>query len=119
MKSHNNAAGGALRDNTWAALVKDNHEEPFDNSGEGDEGLEDTVANRAWLIRIDIFQSSQIIRIATLLGQSEDYKKYGADEETPSGVEHIRKSTQMKGSLLNLMLSDVCSIMPVSQTGEE
>lgn len=119
MKAHTNAAGGAWGEDTWAALVKDNHEEAFDNTTDGDEGLEDTVAKRALLIPIEVFQSSQIIRIASLLGQSEDYKKFGADEETPSGVELIRNSTQMTGSSLNLHLSDVSSIMPVSQAEEE
>ena len=119
MKAHTNAARGAWGEDTWVALVKDNHEEAFDNTTDGDEGLEDTVAKRALLIPIEVFQSSQIIRIASLLGQSEDYKKFGADEETPSGVELIRNSTQMTGSLLNLHLSDVSNIMPVSQAEEE
>ena len=48
--------------------------------------------------------------IANMLGQTEDYKKYGVDEETPSGVEDIRNSTQRTGMSLNLVLSDVSSI---------
>ena len=48
----------------------------------------------------------------TYSGQGEDFKKFGVDEETPSGVEDIRNSTQRTGSSLNLMLSDVSSIRP-------
>ena len=115
LKSHTNAAGGSWGDDTWAALVKDNCEEAFDNTDDGVEGLEDTQAKRALLIPISVFQSSQIIKIATMLGQTEDYKKFGVDEETPSGVEHIRNSTQNAGTSLNLVLSDVSSIMTVEE----
>ena len=48
----------------------------------------------------------------TYSGQGEDFKKFGVDEETPSGVEDVRNSTQRTGSSLNLMLSDVSSIRP-------
>ena len=50
------------------------------------------------------------MKFASMLGQTEDYKKYGADEETPSGVEDVRNSTQAGGSSLNLVLTDVSTI---------
>ena len=49
---------------------------------------------------------------AILLGQSEDYKMFGADMGTPFGVEEIRNSTQRTGLSLNLVLYNVSSIMP-------
>ena len=55
------------------------------------------------------------MKIARLTGQSENYKKFVADQETPSGVESVeaddvRNSTQRAGSSLNLVLTDVSSI---------
>ena len=110
LKAHTNAVGGAWGEDTWAALVKDNCDAVFDNTEDGTAGLEDTKAKRALLIPVSVFTSSHIMRIATLTGQSEDYKKFGVDEETPSGVEDIRNSTQRTGSSLHLVLSDVSSI---------
>ena len=112
LKTHTNAVGGKWGDDTWAALVKDNLEGGFDTTDEGSDGLDETQPKRSLLIPINVFPSSQIMKIASILGQSEDYKKFGADEETPSGVEEIRNSTQRTGLSLNLVLSDVSSIMP-------
>ena len=110
LKAHTNAIGGAWGDDTWAAMVRDNCEAVLDTTEDGADGLEDTQAKRAILIPINVFTSSQIMKIATLTGQTEDYKKFGVDEETPSGVEDIRNSTQRSGSSYNLVLSDVSSI---------
>ena len=120
LKSHTNSVGGAWGDDTWAALVKDNCEAVFDSSNDNVEGLDDTQAKRALLIPINVFTSSQIIKIATMTGQTEDYKKLGVDEETPSGVvEDIRNSTQTTGSSYNLVFSDMSSIQSPLDEDEE
>ena len=119
LKTHTNAVGGRWGDDTWAALVKDNFEEAFDNTSDAVEGLDDTQPKRSLLIPLNVFPSSQIIKIATMLGQTEDYKKFGADEETPSGVEDPRNSTQRTGTSLNLVLSDVSSIMTPNREEDE
>ena len=120
LKSHTNSVGGAWGDDTWAALVKDNCEAVFDSSNDNVEGFDDTQAKRALLIPINVFTSSQIIKIATMTGQTEDYKKLGVDEETPSGVvEDIRNSTQTTGSSYNLVLSDMSSIQSPLDEDEE
>jgi hypothetical protein len=115
LKTHTNAVGGAWGDDTWAALVRDNCEAILDTTEDAAAGYDDTHAKRALLIPISAFTSTQIMKIATLTGQTEDYKKFGVDEETPSGVEDIRNSTQQSGSSYSLVLSDVSSI----QTPEE
>ena len=104
LKAHTNAVGGAWGDDTWAALVRDSCDAVIEDPEDEANGLEDTKAKRALLIPINVFTSSHIIRIAALTGQSEDYKKFGVDEETPSGVLDIRNSTQASGSTLNLVL---------------
>ena len=110
LKTHTNAVGGAWGEDTWAALVKDNCDAIIDDTEEEGKGLEDTKAKRALLIPMIVFTSSHIIRVSALTGQTEDYKKFGVDEETPSGVLDVRNSTQASGSSLNLVLSDVSSI---------
>ena len=122
LKMHTNAVGGAWGEDTWAALVRDEYDAAFETPEEEEAGLEDTKPKRALLIPIGVFTSSHIIKIAKMTGQVEDYKKFGVDEETPSGVESvsgveslggsqdIRNSTQNTGSSLNLMLSDVSNI---------
>ena len=54
-----------------------------------------------------------------LLGQSDDFKKFGVDEETPSGVEDIRNSTQRSGATSGLILTDVSRIAPIENEEEE
>ena len=103
LKAHTNAVGGAWGDDTWAALVRASCDAVIEDPEDEANGLEDTKAKRALLIPINVFTSSHIIRIAALTGQSEDYKKFGVDEETPSGVLDIRNSTQASGSTLNLV----------------
>ena len=110
LKNHTNAVGGAWGDDTWAAMVKDNCEAVFDATDEDAAGLEDTVAKRSLLIPINVFTSSHIIKLASFTGQTEDYQKFGADEETPSGVLEVMNSTQRTGSSFNMLLSDVSSI---------
>ena len=110
LKRHTNAVGGAWGEDTWANLVKDTCDVAFETPEDEAAGLEDTKAKRAVLIPMNVFTSTQIIKIASMLGQTEDYKKFGADEETPSGVEDIRNSTQRSGSSLNLVLNDLSSI---------
>ena len=110
LKTHTNAVGGAWGEDTWAALVKDNCDAIIDDTEDEGKGLEDTKAKRALLIPINVFTSSHIIQLAAITGQTEDHKKFGMDEETPSGVLDVRNSTQASGSSLNLVLSDVSSI---------
>jgi uncharacterized C2H2 Zn-finger protein len=113
LKAHTNAIGGAWGDDTWAALVKDGCEAVFETPEEETAGLEETQAKRALLIPINVFTSSHIMRIATMTGQTEDFKKFGVDEETPSGIEDPKNSTQRSGtgaSSLDLHLSDVSII---------
>ena len=122
LKMHTNAVGGKWGEDTWAALVKDNYEEAFNDTGDDvDDALENTQAKRALLIPLTVFPSSHIMKVAEHLGQTDDYKKFGADEETPSGVEEIRNSTQRpgQGESLNLVLSDVSSILPTNGNGVE
>ena len=119
MKMHVNAVGGAWGEDTWAALVKDSCDNEFDNPEDEEASLQDTQAKRSLLIPVNVFTSTHIMRIASLLGQTDDYKKFGVDEETPSGVEDIRSSgiddirnsTQRTASSLNLVLSDVSRIV--------
>ena len=113
-KAHTNAVGGAWGEDTWAAMVKDNCDAVLDATEDG-AGLEDTVAKRALLIPIKVFTSSHIMRIASMTGQSEDYQKFGVDEETPSGVLDVRNSTQRTGSSFNLVLTDVSSIQSIEE----
>ena len=122
LKMHTNAVGGKWGEDTWAALVKDNYEEGFNDTGDDvDDALEKTQPKRALLIPVSVFASSHIMKLAKLLGQTEDFRKFGADEETPSGVEEIRNSTQRSGpgESLNLVLSDVSSILPTNGNGIE
>ena len=113
-KAHTNAVGGAWGDDTWAAMVKDNCDAVLDATDDG-AGLEDTVAKRALLIPIRVFTSTHIMKIASMTGQSEDYQKFGVDEETPSGVLDFRNSTQRTGSSFNLVLTDVSRIQPIEE----
>ena len=104
LKSHTNAVGGAWGEDTWAAMVKDSCEAVLDTT---EDNLEETQAKRALLIPLSVFTSTHIIKIATATGQTEDFKKYGVDEETPSGCEDPKNSTQRsEGSSYNLVLSD-------------
>ena len=112
LQTHTNAVGEKQGDDTWAALVRDNCEEAFNTSEDGAASFDDTQPKRAILIPLSVFPSNQIMKIANLLGQSKDYKKFGADEETPSAAKEIRNSTQRTGTSLNLVISDVSSIMP-------
>lgn len=119
LKSHTNAIGGAWGEDTWAAMVRDSCEAVLDTTEDAAAGLEDTQAKRALLIPLSVFTSTQIIKIATQTGQTEDFKKFGVDEETPSGVEDVRNSTQMsRGSSYHLVLSDVSSIQGPSDQDE-
>ena len=119
LKSHTNAVGGKWGDDTWAALVKDNYEEDFNSSNEATDALESTQPKRSLLIPLSVFSSSQIMKLAMLLGQSDDFKKFGVDEETPSGVEDIRNSTQRSGATSGLILTDVSRIAPIENEEEE
>ena len=110
LKMHTNNVGGAWGDDTWANLVKESVDAIFESPEDEAAGLEDGQAKRAILIPMNVFTSTQIMKFASMLGQTEDYKKYGADEETPSGVEDVRNSTQAGGSSLNLVLTDVSTI---------
>ena len=92
LKMHTNAVGGAWGEDTWAALVRDEYDAAFETPEEEEAGLEDTKPKRALLIPIGVFTSSHIIKIAKMTGQVEDYKKFGVDEETPSGVESLEWS---------------------------
>ena len=92
-------------EDTWAALVKDNYEEGFNDTGDDvDVALEKTQPKRALLIPLSVFTSSHIMKVEELLGQTYDFKKFGADE-----VEEIGNSTQRprQGESLNLVLTDV------------
>ena len=104
LKTHTNSVGGAWGDDTWAALVRDKcdgfTEDPEDEAA----GLEDTQPKRALLIPLKVFTSSHIMRIAEMTGQSDDFKKLGVDEETPSGVMDVRNSTQASSGSLLLIL---------------
>ena len=111
--------GGKWGDDTWAALVKDNYEEDFNSSNEAIDALESTQPKRSLLIPLSVFSSSQIMKLAMLLGQSDDFKKFGVDEETPSGVEDIRNSTQRSGATSGLILTDVSRIAPIENEEEE
>ena len=115
LKAHTNAVGGAWGDDTWAAMVKDNCDAVLDATDDEGAGLEDTVAKRALLIPIRAFTSTHIMKIASMTGQSDDYQKFGVDEETPSGVLDFRNSTQRSGSSFNLVLTDVSRIQPIEE----
>ena len=113
LKDHVNSAGGAWGRDTWACLVSDEVDGDFEQTGI-QSGLDDTKSKRAILIPISVFPSAQIMRICDLLGQNEDYRRFGADEETPSGVESssvdgLRNSTQLPGSQ-GISLNNISSI---------
>ena len=83
------AAGGAHGPDTWAQLVHPDVQDDFE------EVVEDantsastwpTCNQRAILTPLSVFQSATIISLATATGQ--DYRKFGVDEQTPSGVQH-------------------------------
>ena len=80
LKALTNAVCGASGENTWAALVKDTCEAVFETADDEADGLEDTQAKRALLIPINVFSRSHIIKIASMTGRTEDYKKIGVDE---------------------------------------
>ena len=107
LKDHTNDAGGAWGADTWACLVKDDVDE-FDET-ETNSGLDNTKSKRAILIPVSVFSSAQIIKICDYLGQNDDYRRFGADEETPSGVEDgIRNLPQIPGSQeLSIQLSSI------------
>ena len=113
LKDHANAVGGCWGNDSWAVLVRDDVDIDFDTTNDeaGGAGLENTQSKRAILIPVSVFSSTQIIRICDLLGQNDDYKRFGADEETPSGVEKFsgyRNSTQIPGSQgLRLHVSNI------------
>ena len=106
LKDNTNAIGGAWCADTWACLVRDDVDSEFDQT-ESNSGLDNTKSKRAILIPVSAFTSAQIIKICDYLGQNDDYRRFGADEETPSGVEYgFRNSTQITGSQeLSLQLS--------------
>ena len=89
LKDHVNSIGGCWGNDSWASLVRDDVDKDFDTTETevGQSGLDNTQSKRALLIPVSCFSSTQIIRLCDLLGQNEDYKRFGADEETPSGVE--------------------------------
>ena len=86
LKDHTNSIGGAWGADTWACLVKDDTEDDFDDNG-SNSGLDNTCSKRAILIPVSVFTSTQMMRICDSLGQNDDYRRFGVDEETPSGVE--------------------------------
>ena len=101
LKDHTNGIGGSWGSDTWACLVRDDTDLDFDKTEVGQSGLDNTKSKRALLIPVSVFTSTQIMKICDLLGQNEDYRRFGADEETPSGVEDdsgYRNSTQVSGS---------------------
>ena len=102
LKEHANAVGGCWGNDSWANLVRDDVEIDFENSdSEAGTGLDNTRSKRAVLIPVSVFSPTQIIRLCDFLGQNDDYKRFGADEENPSGVEEFsnyRNSTQIPGS---------------------
>ena len=103
LKDHVNSIGGCWGNDSWASLVRDDVDKDFDTTGTevGQSGLDNTHSKKALIIPVSCFSSTQIIRLCDLLGQNEDYKRFGADEETPSGVEEFssyRNSTQLPGS---------------------
>ena len=114
LKDHTNSVGGSWGRDTWACLVSDEVDIDFEQTGV-ESGLDDTKSKRAILIPISVFPSAQIMRICDLLGQNDDYRRFGADEETPSGVESLsgegmmmRNSTQMPGSqAISLNMSSI------------
>ena len=71
----------------------DDYDQVFETPEEEEQGLDDTRPKRALLIPLNVFTSSHIMKIAKATGQAEDFKKFGVDEETPSGVEDIRNLT--------------------------
>ena len=104
LKDHTNSVGGSWGNDSWACLVRDDVDIDFETTADnevGQSGLDNTQSKRALLIPVSVFSSTQIIRLCDFLGQNDDYKRYGADEETPSGVEEFsgyRNSTQLPGS---------------------
>ena len=108
LKDHTNGIGGAWGADTWACLVREDVDEEFEPSETGS-SLENTKSKRAILIPISVFTSAQIMKICDNLAQNEDYRRFGVDEETPSGVEEaIRNSTQVPGSqALSLHVSSI------------
>ena len=57
------------------------------------------------------------MKLCDFLGQNEDYRRFGADEETPSGVveeEIYRNSTQLPGSQVMIL-----NISSINDTNEE
>ena len=122
LKEHTNAVGGSWGTDTWACLVKDEVDD-FDSTEDGNSnGLDNTKSKRALLIPVSIFTSTQIMKLCDQLGQNEDYKRFGADEETPSGVVEdstnpssaYRNSTQIPGSQ-GFSLQVSCIEQPVDE----
>ena len=107
LKDHTNSIGGAWGADTWACLVKDDTDD-FDN--DSNPGFDNTCSKRALLVPVSVFPSTTIIKVCDFLGQNDDYRRFGADEETPSGVEEEvqRNSTQLPGSqALSIQLSSI------------
>ena len=102
LKEHTNAIGGAWGNDTWAFMVKDD----ADDFEDGKENLEDTKSKRALLIPTSVLTSSQIIKLCDALGQNDDYQRFGADVETPSGVEEVRYSWKSSSSASCVCHSD-------------
>ena len=103
LKDHANAVGGCWGSDSWALLVRDDADIDIDTSADDEKqtGLENTQSKRAILIPVSVFTSTQKRRICDHLEQNDDYKRFGVDEETPSGVEEFsnyRNSTQIPGS---------------------
>ena len=61
---------------TWAALVKDTCDTAFETPEEA-ETMVDTKAKRTLLIPVNVFTSSMIMIMSSLLGQTDDYKRFG------------------------------------------
>ena len=90
LKKFVNAAGGAHGSDTWAQLV---HPDVQDDLEDGDDDGNTTITNwrtcnqHALLTPLSVFQSATIISLAQVTAQTESFRKFGADEETPSGVQ--------------------------------
>ena len=108
VKQHLPSVGGIWDDTTFATLLRADVDDK-DSSNI----TENMVAKRALLIPMNVFTSSQIMKICDVTGQKEYYSL--ADSETPSGVEDVVNSTSMTSGL-RLAVSDVSSIHAIPNT---
>ena len=91
LKKFVKAVGGAHGPDTWAQLVHPDVQDDFEEVEEDantSASTWPTCNQRVILTPMSVFQSATIISLATATGQTEDYRKFGVDEETPSGVQH-------------------------------